>query len=358
MIQRCRSKLGLCGTALSWVQSYLTDRSQAVMIDGHISGQHKLQFGVPQGSVLGPKFFTVYSGPVADIAKNHGIQTHMYADDTQLYLSYKLSSPGDEAIAVARVQACIVEVKEWMVVNKLKLNDDKSEFLVISSKQQRNKVSVSEIQIGDCKVSSKLAARNLGVTFDAALSMDDHITSICQSSFLHLGNIYSIRKLLSRADTETLIHAFVTSRLDNGNSMLYGVSASSLAKLQRVQNAAARCVMKVRKYDHISPVIRNLHWLPVQDRIVFKILLLTWRALNGVAPTYLAEMLKPYVSGRSLRSDNSLQLAIPRTHLKTCGDRAFSAAAPRLWNSLPNTIKCAPSKDIFKRRLKTHLMRI
>ena len=357
LISRMQSALGIHGAALSWIQSYLSDRTQAVMIDGHVSVSDNLTYGVPQGSVLGPKLFIVYSGPIADIAQKHNIQVHMYADDTQLYLSYNLAAPGDEVVAVHRLQTCISDIKQWMSVNKLMLNDDKSEFLVIASNHQRHKVSVTELKIGDSSVSATSSARNLGVIFDQALNMNEHITRVCQVSFLHLRHIYSIRKLLSRADTEHLIHAFVTSRLDNGNSMMYGASASSLGKLQRVQNASARCISRARKYDHISPILSDLHWLPIRERITFKILLLTWRALNSQAPPYLTEMLIPRTALRALRSDDSSPLVVPRTFLHTYGDRAFSVVAPRLWNGLPNRVKDSSSKDMFKCRLKTHLMR-
>ena len=116
------------------------------------------------------------------------------------------------------------------------------------------------------------------------MSMDSHVSSLCKSAYYQLRNVNSIRNVLSRDATEQLIHAFVTSRLDNGNSLLSGISKSSLRKLQCVQNAAARTIMRTRKYDHITPVLIQLHWLPVEQRILFKIRLLTWKAMHGLSP--------------------------------------------------------------------------
>ena len=118
--------------------------------------------------------------------------------------------------------------------------------------------------------------------------------------FFHLRNIRRIRDCLSLADTEKLVHAFITSKLDNANSLLYGLPKFLINRLQNVQNAAARVVTRTRKYDHIKPVLKQLHWLPISQRINYKILLLTYKALNGQAPSYITELLEPYVPTRNL----------------------------------------------------------
>ena len=159
----------------------------------------------------------------------------------------------------------------------------------------------------------------------------------------------------SKEVATTLIHAFVTSRLDNGNSLLCGIAEDSLQKLQRVQNAAARLIMGLRKFDRITPALVELHWLPIRQRILFKILLLTWKALHGQAPAYIWDMLTPFIPKRQLRSGQQMLLCVPRTNLCTYGDRAFSVVAPKAWNNIPAEIKLSGSRDTFKKRLKTHL---
>ncbi len=160
-------------------------------------------------------------------------------------------------------------------------------------------------------VTSWSSVRNLGVLFDSNLSFEEHVSSIYKTEFFHLKNIYKLRPMLSVSNAETFIHVFMTARLDYCNALLGGCSAC-LIKLQLVQNAAARVLTRTRKYDHISPVLSTLHWLPIKHRIHFKILLITYKALNGLAPQYLSELLSQYSPSRPLRSQNSGHLIIPR----------------------------------------------
>ena len=184
--------------------------------------------------------------------------------------------------------------------------------------------------------------------------MKAQVKKMCQTAYFHIRNINSIRRLLSHEAAATLVHAFITSRLDDGNSLLYGINDCLLKKLQLIQNTAARVLSKTRKYDHITPVLKKLHWLPVKQRIEYKILLLTWKSLNGISPAYLSDLITHYTPNRELRSSDKRLLYIPRTNTSS-GDRAFSISAPCLWNSLPETIRKANSLDKFKSLLKTHL---
>ncbi len=143
--------------------------------------------------------------------------------------------------------------------------------------------------------------------------------------------------------------------LDYCSSLLYGLPEAQLKRLQLVHNAAARVVVKKRKFDHISEDLKDLHWLPVKSRIEFKILLLTWKALNDQAPVYLKELLKYKEDKHDSRVKNTL--FVPKTKLVTCGDRAFSTAAPVLWNSLPNQLRNIDKVSSFKKQLKTYLFR-
>ena len=180
--------------------------------------------------------------------------------------------------------------------------------------------------------------------------------SLCRSGYMNIRTIGRIRHLLPQHVAEQLTHAFVTSRLDNCNSLLFGLPDALIDKLQRLQNTAARMVTRTRKFDHIAPVLRHLHWLPVRQRIVFKILLMTYRTLHGLAPTYLGELLELHSPPRTLRSSaDKWLLAIPRTSTLRYGDRAFSACAPRLWNNIPLHIRNCGTLSMFKRQLKTYL---
>ena len=155
--------------------------------------------------------------------------------------------------------------------------------------------------------------------------------------------------------TKQIVHSFITNRLDMGNALLFGLPQDQIARLQRVQNSAARLVTLTRKRAHITPVLENLHWLPVGYRIVYKLLLIVFKALNNLAPDYISHLLTPYEPPRLLRSSNKSLLCEPRSN-RSWGDRAFSVAAPRLWNNLPDNLKSCTSLDQFKSLLKTHLM--
>ena len=235
--------------------------------------------------------------------------------------------------------------------NDLKFNDDKTGFLIIGSSQQLKKldnISIHPVPL----------ARSLGCWFDSRLSMASHITKLCASSFYYIYNIRRIRKYLPRQSTEILVHAFIKSRLDYCNGLLYGLPDCLLNKLQRVQNACARLIFREQKFCHVTPLIYELHWLPIKYRIEFKILLITFKILNFLAPTYLSSLISLRLPSKyNLRnSSDNLLPSYPRFKSKaTLGDRSFTCAAPKLWNALPFDIRSASTVSIFKAKLKTHL---
>ena len=244
-----------------------------------------------------------------------------------------------------------------MRLNKLKLNEDKTELLVITPSRQSNKIAVETIKIGDCHVTKSDSAKNLGVIFDSHMTFQPQINSLVKSCNWQLRKLGYIRKYLTADAAEKAIHAFISSRLDYGNSLLYGLPDYQIKRVQRIQNTAARILTKTSKYEHITPVLKDLHWLPVENRIIFKILTLTYRCLNKLAPQYLADLLHYHQNERNLRSTNQHLLQVPKSYKKTYGDRAFVNAAPRLWNSLPLNIRQSDSLTSFKTNLKTHMFK-
>ena len=179
---------------------------------------------------------------------------------------------------------------------------------------------------------------------------------MCQSANFHLRNIGKIRHLIDDETCKLLVHYFVTSRLDYCNSLLIGTSSTLIHSLQLVQNRAARIVKRVKKYDHITPVLKELHWLPVKERIEYKTLLTTYKVIHDNEPAYLSDLLEVNKSGRHLRSSDSIVLKqpVPKTKFS---EKAFSVSAPRLWNSIPPQIRSSTTVDSFKRQLKTELFR-
>ena len=239
------------------------------------------------------------------------------------------------------------------------LNDGKTEFLVVGTSKQLAKLDINKISVGDSEVKPSSTVKNLGVWLDSCLNMEKHISNTCKSAFYMLYNLRHIRRYLSQEDAENLVHAFIGSRLDYCNGLLFGLPDAQITKLQRVQNACARLVSSSSKFSRITPILMTLHWLPIRQRIAFKILLLTYKVLNGQAPDYLSELisLKTHQYSHNLRSTQD-KLLLKQPYLKTkvtLGDCAFCCAAPKLWNKLPGEIRKAPSLAVFKSLLKTYL---
>jgi hypothetical protein len=256
LVSRLQTKIGVEDSALQWFSSYLKDRYQAVFIKGESSDRSLLAYGVPQGSVMGPVDFIGYLGPTYDIAKRHGISIHQYADDTQLYLALDFDKQEE---AVAQMEACIQDIRTWMKQNKLKLNDKKTELLIIAPARQTQKVSIDMIKIGDSEVKTAAKAKNLGVTFDNTMCLHDHVTSIVRSCNFQLRLIGQARKYLTKDAAEKVLHAFISSRLDCGNSLLYGLPAYQIQRVQRIQNTAARILTRTKCWEKTSPILRSLH---------------------------------------------------------------------------------------------------
>ena len=198
-------------------------------------------------------------------------------------------------------------------------------------------------------------AKNIGAVLDTEMTMRGHINNTIKSCYSQIRQISHVRACLTQSATETLVNSLVTSRLDYVNALLYGVSSDKLRKLQSVQHSAARLIFKKKKRDHITPLLKTLHWLPVEHRINYKINLLTFKAIHGEAPLYLQDLVQLYQPARQLRSatlGNLTRKDTTKTGKRT-GGRAFSVSAGFLWNNLSSDVKTCVKLDSFKKSLKT-----
>jgi hypothetical protein len=352
LFTRLSTFFGITGSALKLIESYLCDRTQSVVIGDTTTPPSPLRTGVPQGSVLGPLLFSMYTSPISHIFDNSPISHHLYADDTQLYMSF---SAADSANSLSLLSSTLDSVHSWFTASGLTVNPAKTEYLLIGTPQQRAKVTSTSIQFQSIALNPTLSARNLGVVFESDHSFKKHISTVCQVSFFHIRTLRQIRPSLDLNSAILLANSLVSSRLDFCNSLLYGLPASSLHRLQRVQNALARTVMpSANRRDHCSPILHKLHWLPVNLRILFKIGTLTFNILHHDQPSYLSNLLTRYYPSRSLRSSTQNLLVVPRINTEM-GRRSFKFAAPTVWNSLPDSIRSCSSLLSFRSALKTYL---
>ena len=186
----------------------------------------------------------------------------------------------------------------------------------------------------------------------------EHGADICKSAFYQLCRISRIRRFLTLPATKTLVHSFISSRLDYCNSVLSGLPDSDIQKLQCIQNAATHLITHSKKYDHITPVLVDLHWLPFRFQILFKVLVLTYHALEGTAPPYIQSVLNHYTPSHVFRSASKLSLSVPHSNTISNGATAFSCFAPVQFNKLPESLSKSPTLLGFKSGLKTHLFRL
>ena len=342
-------EIGLKGHVLAWFKSFLMGRSQRVRLGNVTSETIYIKFGVPQGSVLGPVLFNLYIRSIYNCVKRLGFDISGYADDHQILKSFK---PNEQLSLLAiQLHNCFNTIKSWMSDYYLKMNDSKTQIIIFGPSKVLGDIKIHGLNTTGTAIRFVSTVKNLGIMMDSHLTFEKQVVNLKKKCFHTLRNLAKIRFLLTQDQLKVIVNSLVVSCLDYCNCIFYGIAEKLLCQIQLIQNAAAKIVTGKYKHDRLGDDLTNLHWLNIKKRIVFKIGLLAYKSVNGLAPVYLQDMFQyshhGYKPTLIVPSFNTLY-----------GRRSFSVAGPRLFNKLPAHITAASTVDLFKREMKTFLFKL
>ena len=342
--------IGLSPSTILWFKSYLSNRYQAVRINTALSEPLLMRYGVPQGSILGPLLFTAYNNDLPSIPQH--CSTDCYVDDNKLLMSFQVQ---DCEPTMAAMNDDLIKLRNWCFNNSLLLNPDKTQLIVYGSRQMISKLQDFRLTLLGKELLPVDSVKDLGVVFDSKLSFNDHIIKTPSSCMSALGQISRVKHIFRKDILVTTINSLVFSKLYYCSSVWSNTSARNIRKLQGVQDFAARIVSGTRKFDHVSPALKDLRWIPVKSHLYLRDAILAFKSMTGQVPNYLSSnfISRGNKSGRTTRS--SSQLNIPLFKTKS-GQRSFYYRTVTLWNALKPHFKLSESLIIFKRKMKAFLL--
>lgn len=352
---------GIGSNAIKWFESYFKYRLQKVELYESSSGRtttstcRQVKRGVPQGSILGPLLFILYSADIITNIKH--CKYHLYADDLQVYISFK---PCDADEAVARLNSDLERISSWSERNTLVLNPNKTKYMILGAPTQIRKVSAKRllITIKGEQIDRVSEVRNLGVLMDENLRFERHVIDTARNCFYRLKVLYRIRDYLSVSLRINLCDSLVLSKFNYADTLLESrLLARSKKIIQRVQNACARFCFKIPPRDHVTPYLNNSNILKMDYRRRLHFATLLFGIVKNREPKYLFEKLKwarDYKQVRSLRSNYKL-LLFP--HSSSASFRgSFKYSATKCWNNLPPPLRNIKTLSTFNLKYKLLLL--
>ena len=333
---------------------YLTDRKQKVKINSDESGWESIQYGVPQGSVLGPLLFTLVVHDISTCIKYGNY--HMYADDTQIYYHFKLNKINE---TLSNAQKDLDSISKYSERNCLNINAGKSKYILIGSKnnlQEIKKLKIPELKVGDNNIARESEVKNLGLIMDEHFTFESNTTSIVKKSFSKLSGFYNLRKTLSIKTKTKLAETYVLSQLNYCDIVTQGMAATQKQRLQKVQNSCLRYIFGLCKYDHITPYIHRLDTLNIDRRVRGHALTMLHKTANNTAPVYLTEKLsyRHNIHMHNTRKRNTFNIRRLHTAKK---EGAFFVKTVNEYNALYSngTISREDSVNVFKSKIRKYL---
>ena len=344
----------MSGSTIDWYESYLRPRWFKVCVNNASSSMKSLTFSVPQGSTSGANLFVAYCQSLIDSIPS-GVSLQGFADDHFAHRPLNPNSDEDLAETRSSFQTTMLNTKHWMDSMRLKLNPDKTEFVIFGSPPQMKKVKCEHIELLSDTIKRSDVVKCLGTLLDSNLNFKQHVIQKCRMAMFNLKRICSIRKNLTRESCEILANGLILSHLDYNNSVLIGLPLVTIKHMQRIQNLAAKLILKRGKYDSARGALKELHWLPIKLRIEFKICCIMHKCTYGQAPLYLKNLLTETSPNLRLRSGQykGVKYLVPFVKKKTHAERSFSVMGPKLWNALPDNLRLSENYDTFKCHLKT-----
>ena len=367
LIKRLQNHYGIKDIALNWFKSYLNKRTFSINVNDVSSSIGFLLFGVPQGSILGPVLFVLYTKDLQKIAEKHGLIIKLYADDSQLYVGFSILNPDEVNDVLKCIENCLMEIKQWMIKNFMMLNEQKTEFILLGTKNDLKKAGTMMLNVDGISINSIKccgdAGKSLGVMIDDTMSMRRQISDVQKKCAWKLHSLYQIRRYLTTDIKIMLVKTLILSKLDYCNALYAGLPKTLIKKLQGILRNCIRFIynLDLKRGEDLDAYFLQAHILPVDKRIEFKVCLFVHKSIHSKVPGYIESIIKVYQPAvSSLRTAKDKYMlaypALPKSKRKLC-ERQFSYHAPTMWNALPYHIRSCSSTTEFKTKLKTYFFR-